>query len=769
MLDVYETLEIAKVLNEIAAFSRSEVAKERILNLRMLPKEQLSYDLEILDEMMSYLLRYGDISLSVSSDLKPFIENAQKDGVLSTSDLSKIASDIESSQKLFKQFGRVDKVKYLNLNALANKLNDLSDLAKRITKVVLPNLEVADEASPSLASIRRQIKKKEDEVRGLSSQLIQKYHSYLSESSVSIRNGHYVLPIKTTYKNKIDGIIHDFSASGQTTFIEPSIMVNLSNQIYALKADEQEEIYRILKELSGHVKTHSNELLENNKTIAEFDYIAAKAKYSNNYKCCVAELSDERIINIKQARHPLLNQEKVVANDFYFDSENRIIIISGPNAGGKTVALKTLGILVMMNQMGIAIPTSSTAKLSYFPRIYADIGDNQSLSDNLSTFAAHVSNLSTITHFVNESDLVLLDELGTGTSPNEGSSLALAISDFLIEKKCFALISSHYESMKEYPYKHKEVKNAMMVFDEKKLEPTYVLKIGYPGRSYGLEMAKRYHLDNKVIENSKKYLQKSSNKGVNDVLDNLNKVLRENEELERNLKEKTRIIENKEKDLKHQEKVLKEKKENLLEDVDSIREDLIKDAKKEIDQIIKLKNNPNAKVSDLLKSKQELDKLFQSQEEVKVDSSIKVNDYVLIASLDIVGKVVSINKNKIEILSQDGIKYKTTLDKVEKSEAPRGIKPSKNNVDEMVRYKANVPTELNIIGEHVDDAIQILGKYLDDARIKNYKSVRIIHGMGTGALKEAVHSYLKKCSFVEEYHLGGAYDGLSGATIVKLK
>jgi len=769
MLDVYQTLEIAKVLEEVASYSRSEIAREKILSLKMLPKEVVIHDLTLLDEMMSYILRFGDISFSSSSNLKPIIESAIKEGVLTPSDLDKVAGDIESANKIYKQFSKIDKTKYFNLQKLGESLFDLSELEKKIRKIVLPNLSISDDASPKLSSIRKEIIKKEQEVRASSNELIQKYHEYLSENSISIRNGHFVLPVKTSYKNKINGIIHDFSSSGQTTFIEPSSMVNLSNQIYALKVDEQEEIYRLLKELSLLVKKHSSEIESNNKILAEFDYIAAKAHYSNKYKSFVSEISDEPIIDLKKARHPLLDQNKVVANDFYFDKDNRIIIISGPNAGGKTVALKTLGILVMMNQMGLAIPTISKAKLSYFPKIYADIGDNQSLSDNLSTFAAHVSNLSTITHFVKEDDLVLLDELGTGTSPNEGSSLALAISDFLVKKNCFAFISSHYEAMKEYPYRQKAVQNAMMVFDEKKLEPTYVLKIGYPGRSYGLEMARRYRLDAKVIENSKKYLQKSSTKGVNDVLEKLNATLRENEQLERNLKEKTRQIEIKEKDLKHQAKVLQEKRDNLLEDVDEIKEQLIKDAKKEIDKIIRNKNNPNTKVSDLLRVKQQLDHLFDEEEENKEIEEISLGDYVKIESLGITGKVVRINKNKVDIISEEGMTYKTTLDSITKTEAPKGVKKTKTNVDELVNYKSNVKMELNIIGEHIDEGIAKLSKYLDDARLRNFKEVRIIHGMGSGALRQAVHEYLDKCSFVEEYHLGGQFDGSSGATIVKLK
>lgn len=769
MLDIYATLEITKILEEISSYSNSELAKERILNLKMLPKEEVKRDLLYLDEMMSYLLRFGQIALSNSFNLLPLVEATKKEKVLSPIELDHIATDVVNANKIFKQFSRADKTQYLHLNQLANSLYDLSEIETRIHHVILPTLAISDNASPTLYNIRQQIAKKEQEVRNLSAQLIQKYNEYLSEQSISIRNGHFVLPIKTSYKNKIDGIIHDFSSSGQTTFIEPSILVNISNQIYALKADEQEEIYKLLKELSLLVKEKADEIESNNKILAEFDYISAKAQYSNAHKCFVSELVDDKKIELKKARHPLIDPNVVVANDFDFDIDNRIIIISGPNAGGKTVALKTLGLLIMMNQMGIAIPTSKKAQLSYFPRIYADIGDNQSLSDNLSTFSAHVSNLSTITHFVNENDLVLLDELGTGTSPLEGSSLALAVTDFLVEKKCFVLISSHFEAMKEYPYRHKAVRNALMVFDDKKLEPTYVLKIGYPGRSYGLEVAKRYHLDNRVIENAKKYLQKSSTKGVNDVLDKLNNLLKENEDLEKNLLAKTHQLEIKEKDLKYQTKVLNEKKENLLEDVALTKEKMIQDAKDEIERVIKIKNNPNAKISELIKTKSELNNLFIEKEVVEVDETISVGDYVKISSLDIVGKVTKMNKSKIEIITSEGQTYKTTLDKLEKTDEPPKKFKSKTNVDLMVKDRANLKTELNIIGEHIDDGIAILAKYLDDARIRNYKEVRIIHGMGTGALKKAVHDYLKTCSFVEEYHLGGAFDGSSGATIVKLK
>ena len=330
------------------------------------------------------------------------------------------------------------------------------------------------------------------------------------------------------------------------------------------------------------IANEENQLLTNNKIIAQLDFISSKAIYGINKKGIVAKLILDRKLEIKEARHPLIDENKVVTNSFYFDQNQRIIIISGPNAGGKTVALKTL---VMMNQMAIPLLTKEEAILPFFPRIYADIGDNQSLVDNLSTFAAHISNLSTITHFVSNKDLVLIDELGTGTSPNEGEAIAIAITNFLLNKNCFALISSHFESMKQFAYSKNGIVNAMMIFDDKKLLPTYLLKIGLPGKSYGLEMAKRYHLDESIVSSAKDYLNNHQSSNINDVLDNLSKIVNENENLKKELENKQKEIIKKEKQIERQLSSLNEKNEHFDEEMDKIKGQLIDDAKKQIDDI----------------------------------------------------------------------------------------------------------------------------------------------------------------------------------------
>lgn len=770
MLDIYQTLEIGKVIEEVLPLAMTEIGKEKLKALKMLPLEEAQHALNLVDEMSSFILKYGALPINSSFNLERFIETAKKGGVLTPLDLDYIALDILTASKINDFFRKAEPSLYPNILDLASKLYDLLPLENKIHSVIAPSLEIKDTASSKLAKIRADIRRKEGEVRSTATNLIREYHDYLSEDTLTIRNDYFVLPVLSIYKTKVSGVIHDISDSGKTTFIEPSALVHLSNEICVLKNEEKEEIYRLLKELTNLVVKSSNELSINNVVIGELDFVASKALYANKHNSIVAKFSKERIVDLKGARHPLIANDKVVANDFRFSEKDRIIVISGPNAGGKTVALKTLGLLIMMSEMGFAIPTKEAGLIPYFPRIYADIGDNQSLSDNLSTFAAHVSNLSTITHFVTSKDLVLLDELGTGTSPNEGEALALSITEFLLKKNCFAFISSHFEKMKEYAYSREGITNAMMVFDEKKLLPTYMLKIGFPGRSYGLEMAHRYHLDKEVVELAKKYLSKTANKSISDQLDKLNSVLRENEELNKKLKEDERLLEGKKRDISHQSKVLNEKKENLLSDVTSTKEKMIEDAKEKIDEILKVLNNPNAKAHELIEAKTKLSKLNQSDEEIEIDEEINLGDYCEIAGFGIVGKVTKINKEKVELISTDGMSVKSTLNKLKKvSKIPTKSRKDARNADDFVFSKTNVKLELNIIGKHVDEAMDEVKKYLDDCLLKHFKQVRIIHGMGTGALRDAVRDYLDTCDFVDSYRYGESFEGSTGATVVIFK
>lgn len=771
MLDIYETLEIKKVLEEISSLTRSEIAKEKILSLKMYSDYSLlKKELLLTDEMIQLIYRYSRLNIVSSFSLIKDVELAKRFGVLTPLDFSHILNDIKTSNALVSFFKKINVKEFNNLYEIYSSLEDLSSLEDEINRVILPDLSISNKASETLFSIRNHINKIEKEIRETSYKLIDKYSDYLSEKNLTFRNDHFVLPVKTTLKNKISGIIHDVSDSGMTTFIEPTELVELSNELYSYKALEREEVRRILKELTEKVALKGDEILKNNEIIARLDYLDAKASYAIKKKGYIASLEEEGIIELKNARHPLIDESRVVSNDFFLNKDERIIVISGPNAGGKTVALKTLGINIMLNQMGMATLTSEKARLSFFPRIYADIGDNQSLSDNLSTFAAHISNLSTITHFAKRNDLILLDELGTGTSPKEGEAIALAITDYLVSLKAFALISSHYEKMKEYAFRKEAVRNAMMVFDEKRLEPTYKLKIGYPGRSYGLVMAKRYRLKESVLDRASFYLNKDKDRSINDVIDKLNKLVRDNEIMNESLKKERKDLEIKEKEYKYNAKVLQKKKDDLVNEANSIKEEMLKKAEEEITNILRIKSNPNVSQKELIKARDSLRKL--NEEEIEDNSfieDIKLNDYVELKDLALIGKVISIKGNKISVITLDGMRVNTTLDKLSLTEEPIVRNHKSVNADELIKDKMNVKMELNIIGEHVDDGIRLVSKYLDDARLKHFSSVRIIHGMGSGALRKAVWEYLAKCDFIKEYHYGGTFDGGSGATIVIFK
>lgn len=772
MLDIYQTLEIKNILEAISLYARSEIAKERILSLKMLPDfETIVKENNKLDEMIVLNYRHGDFPIDSSFDLSKYLDFANKGGILTPLDLDHIASDVLTSIKINQYFDKLERNSYTLLREIILDLYDLSPLEEAIHRVISPNLTIYDDASKELHSIRRNIASKEDELRKLTLNLVNRYKDNLNEATYTIRNGHFVLPFKTSDKNKIDGIIHDISDSGMTTFIEPSPLVELSNNIFVLKNKEKEEITRLLKDLTQRVVASNNEIIKNNVIIAELDFLNAKAKYAIENNQEVASFSEnERIIELVEARHPLINKDVVVPNSFLLNHDSRLIIISGPNAGGKTVALKTLGLLVLMAEMGLAIPTGKKARLSYFPKIFADIGDNQSLSDNLSTFSAHISNISTITHFVGPNDLVLIDELGTGTSPKEGEAIAISVIDFLFKKECFALISSHFDQVKEYAYSKDGIANAMMIFDDEHLVPTYKLHIGLPGRSYGLEMAKRYHLNDEIIKDAKKRLSKNKENNINDTIEKLNKLILENESLKDDLKEKERIMSLKEKQLLDKEEKLNEKKENLLQDVVETRENLINEAKDEIKAALRVLSNPKVTAKELLEAREQLNALEKQEiEEEYIEEEITIGSYVKAQELGLIGKITEIKGNKITLLTPDGMSIKTTKEKVRVTHDVPNRKIHQNPVDKMVKIKSDVKLELNVIGEHVDEALNHVSKYLDDARLKHFKVVRIVHGKGSGALRTAIHNYLKNCSFVEDYHVAGYYDGGDGATVVTLK
>ena len=763
MQDIYETFEFNKIKEALLEFARTEIAKENISSLLMLPNIKMVEEaLKDLEEFSSIITRFGPLPIATSANALYLIDLAKKTGLLTPRDLNLIAEDVLTSKAINKYLDKVD-VSYPRIKEKASHFFDLTPLEKEIHRVITNSLTIDDKATPELKEIRHKMRKLEASLQQKVASLSLTYSKYLNDDNATIRDGHFVLPVKTANKNAVPGIVYDVSDSGATTFIEPMEIVQINNDLTALKVEEQEEMRRILKALTALVLMQEKEIINNNKIIGEFDYISSKSLYAGSINAEIAELSSEQIIDLKDARHPLIDQRKVVSNSYYLDGDKRILVISGPNAGGKTVSLKTVGLLTMMHQCGLAIPVSK-AKLGYFNNIYIDIGDNQSLSDNLSTFSAHMSHLGEITACVKGKDLVLIDELGTGTDPKEGEALAFSIMKTLEDSHCLAMISSHFSALKEYAFLSEHVENSSMVFDEEKLLPTYRFRMGAPGKSYALDVATRYGINEDIVKGAKEYINKQEGNDTNELLNVLQKKLDEAEKLYKEASEMKKESEKEMKRLEAEKEMLKERRENLLESVNKEKEQIIEHAKEEVDSIISmLSKDSDMKLHEVIALKKQLDELEEAPEQIEYDETITVNDYVTIPSLNITGKVTRINGNKAHVQTDSGMAFDTDIKKLHKCAAPKEKKvKSVNNYE--LSINTSVGLELNLIGLHVEEAKSELIRYIDAAQLKRLSQVRIIHGFGSGALRKMVREYLDSQHI--KYRPGDAHEGAGGATVV---
>ncbi|MCD8203744.1 MAG: Smr/MutS family protein [Coprobacillus sp.] len=761
MQSLKETLQFNEIVSAISKYSESEVARDMLASLSILPKDELAKEKAKLEEATKIVSKYSYFPLSASKSAARIIEAAHHSGLLSPLDLLNIYDDIVTSEELVKFYkGKVNGDEYPLITALVDSFYDLSSLMKEIKRCISTSLTILSSASPELKKIREEIKKKEasleDKVRNISS----KYSALLSEENLTLRDGHYVLPVKTGNKNKITGIVYDVSQSGNTTFIEPFEIVELNNELSQLRREEKDEERKILLNLTNLCLLNEEEILSNNKVIGEIDFLMSKVHYGEEIKGISLPISESKIISLKGARHPLIDPLKVVPNSFLLDSDNQIIIISGPNAGGKTVSLKTVGLLIYMNECALPLPITS-GELSYFNHIYLDIGDQQSLMDNLSTFSAHISNISEILSVVTDKDLVLIDELGTGTDPDEGAALAVSITKYILSLGVMGLISSHFSLLKEYAYKEKGLTNGSMIFNEEALSPTYVFKEGIPGKSYAYDVASRYGINKEIIKEARGLTNSDSESNV--ILDELEKTLHENLLLENSLRRKEEELSKKERSLNEESKRLEKRKSILLEEVDKEKKEMIKESSDQIKEIMDSLNKPSVKLNDVIEAKGKLNELDSEETIDEFDDVIIVNDYVSVPSLSLSGRVISIRGEKLTVLTSEGMTVNLERKKAKKISAPKSVMKSKVNVDAAIT--ASLPLELNLLGYHVDEAITALDKYLDEAILHKVKSVRIIHGYGSGALRSAIWDHLKTKKGIS-YRYGNDYEGSMGATII---
>ena len=767
MQNIYETFEFNKIKEHLLEYAKTELAKVYIDELKMFETpNEVKNALEDLREISSIIVRFGPLPIHNSANALVLIDLAKKTGLLTPRDLSLIAEDVLTISKISAFLKKIDSL-YPRVNQMTEGFIDLSNLEKEIHRVITNSLTVADNASPDLNQIRKSLKKAEANLQSKIASLAFAYGKYLNDDNITIRDGHFVLPVKTVDKSKVNGIVYDVSDSGNTTFIEPLEIVQINNEITALKVQENEEIRRILKALTALVLLQEGEIITNNKIIAKLDFLSAKALYGNEINADIAECSDKQEIILESARHPLIDPKKVVANSFELNENEPIIIISGPNAGGKTVSLKTVGLLTLMHQSGLALPVRK-GKVGYFKHIFIDIGDNQSLSDNLSTFSAHISQIGEIIHAVGGKDLVLLDELGTGTDPKEGEALAVEVTKYLENKHALAMISSHFAAMKEYAFLSKNIANASMIFDEENLSPTYRFKQGVPGKSYALEVASRYGIDKDIITKAHEFLKSHETNDVGELLDILQKKVEEANKLQDELDRKQIELEKREKKLANEEELFENRKENMLKDVKEEKAELIENAKKEISDIISKMHNSDMRIHEVIELKKELEELEEKEEEVVYNEEIAVNDFVSIPSMNIYGRVMRMKGNKAHIVSDGGLAFDVDKNKLHKVAQPKvgTSKVKKTNYDLAINTKVGI--ELNLIGMRVEEAKNALIKYLDNCRLKHLSQVRIIHGFGSGALRNMVRSYLDTQKDLT-HRPGGEHEGGGGCTVVLFK
>ena len=735
MTNLETVLEIEKIKEKIKFYTKTKIGAKKVDDLK--PSKDFKYvskELCKLKETMEVLSIYNDFPILSELDMYEEISYAKKGNVFNEITLNAIKQEIQTTVDTIKYSLKIkEDLNYLNELFMSLKANEI--LYNTISSAISPENTVKDSASKELSLIRKNIYSVNKYIHSSLNSIFSKYKDKLSGDNFVLRNGHYAIPVNSSYKSSIDGIVQDISDSGQTTFIEPKEILELENQLSVLRLKERDEINKILFALTTKVVEAGNELINNNEILGELDFLTSKSKYAKEIDANIPVVNNEHYFKLLNAKHPLIDKNICVGNDFILGKDKTLMIISGPNAGGKTIALKTIAICAYMIKLGLTIPASIDSEVCIFDNIFVDIGDSQSIENNLSTFSAHISNISVILQSITSSDLVVIDELCTGTDPKEGEALAVAIVKQLLKIKALSLVTSHYELLKKYGLTNKQILNASFIFNEKNVTPTFKILLGVSGKSYGFLIGKKFGLPGELSEDDKKL----------HALDEKERYLATKDE---KLKQRQESLAKLKDDLTRREKEIRDK-ENKLKNQKIDKFDIfLNDKYNEINNIY----NAFLKDRDIKKAEEKLDKINVKK---KKNGNITVGNYVTIKSLNISGKVASENGNKLR---------NATKDQCELIEAPKeAIKPT-INADKYILGQKQVSSSLNLIGYRVDDALIALDKYLDDCVLRGLKEVKIIHGYGSGKLREGIHSFLKRRKNVDKYRIGSEC-----STIVSLK
>ena len=771
-------LELNHIIDQLVSFCVMEDTKNEASEIEPINDlEQLNQLLDEADEALRIVLRYDRAPIHLSKPYEKAVRLASKGGLLDPSELYETARLYQTikANLHFLQILTKEEIPCLNFEGWINSCYVNEYLDGLLVKSVDEAGNVLDNATPTLSSLRKRINQIDIRIKNKLQELLAKEASKLSQPTISMRDGHYVIPVKIEYKNSVKGNLLDTSGSGQTVYIEPLPIMELNSQKQTLLADERIEVEKILRNLSNLVGSEAEILLANYQIIKKIDFTFAKAMLAKAQNASRPSINNEHILNLVDARHPLLKVKKVIPNNISFDKYLGIVI-TGPNTGGKTVLLKTVGLLVLMTKCGLLIPATKDSNVMIYDKVCCDIGDEQSILENLSTFSGHMSNIVDIINTITPNSLVLFDEIGGGTDPSEGSSLAISILEYLINQKISFITTTHYPELKSFAYSSDKIVNASMEFDQNTLNPTYHLQLGVPGSSNAFEIAKNLGLNQAIIDEAKKRTAQADS----DAAALIKKLELSNHELALKIKENNELIEQNaahQKELNSKLALIEQEKNRILknaqkkadEEVAKIKQDAIK-----ILNDIKDNQNNNLKLHEVIALKKELASLDAEIEEKPsktkyepITKELKVGDDVYVKDYDQHGVISKIMKDGTYLVSFGNVNMRLNIEDLALSKETSKKSEDANFVRTV--SKSTISLRLNLIGMRYEEARDQLEKYFDDCMLCGIKQFTIIHGYGTGALRGLVQDYLKKHPQVAEFRYGGAGEGGMGATVVTLK